>query len=311
MPCHNTFRRVTQRAVEAAQLQAVSSAYLTAGKARLKSVLLLIDGKVLRGTIPTGETQGVHLLAAYLPREGVVLMQVEVADKENEITAAPRLLEVLDLRGKVVRGDAMLTQRELSVQILDAGGDYLWVVKENQPALRADIAEVFQPAPPAAGWGPAPRDLRAAQTVNSGHGRLEKRTLTASTFLKGYADWPGLEQVFQLERQVIVQRTGEIRRETVYGITSLTPQEACPRCLLQMLRDYWAIENGLHYRRDKTLREDATRMSNATQAQVLAIVNNLVIALVKRQGYDNLAAARRYYNAAPEQALQLLLKTPS
>ena len=115
MPCHNTFRRVTQSAVEAAQLQAVSSAYLMAGKGRLKSVLLLIDGKVLRGTIPTGETQGVHLLAAYLPREGVVLMQVEVLDQENEITTAPRLLEVLDLRGKVVRGDAMLTQRDASL----------------------------------------------------------------------------------------------------------------------------------------------------------------------------------------------------
>jgi hypothetical protein len=127
---------------------------------------------------------------------------------------------------------------------------------------------------------------------------LEKRTLTASSFLKEYADWPGLEQVFQLERQVIQQRTGEIRRETVYGITSLTSQQACPRCLLQMMRDYWTIENSLHYRRDKTLREDATRMSNSTQAQVLAILNNLVIALVKRQGYHNLAAARRYYNAA-------------
>lgn len=311
MPCHNTFRRVAQSAVEAAQLQAVSSAYLTAGKEQLQSVLLLIDGKVLRGTIPAGETQGVHLLAAYLPKEGVVLMQVEVLEQENEITAAPRLLAVLDLRGRIVRGDALLTQRELSVQILDAGGDYLWVVKGNQPALQSDIEEVFHPAPTAAGWGQAPRDRRSAQTVNSGHGRLEKRTLTASTFLKEYADWPGLEQVFRLERQVIEQRTGEIRRQTVYGITSLTPQEACPRCLLQMMRDYWAIENGLHYRRDQTLREDATRMSNRMQAQVLAILNNLVIAIVKRQGYHNLAAARRYYNAAPEQALQLLLKAPS
>lgn len=311
MPCHNTFRRVAQSAVEAAQFQAVSSAYLTAEKEQLTSVLLVIDGKILRGTIPTGETQGVHLLAAYLPREGIVLMQLEVVGQENEITTAPRLLEVLDLRGKVVRGDALLTQRDLSVQILEAGGDYLWVVKGNQPALQADIEEVFHPAPTAAGWGQAPRDLRVAQTVNSGHGRLEKRTLTASSFLKEYADWPGLEQVFQLQRQVIVQRTGEIRRETVYGITSLTPQQACPRCLLQMMRDYWAIENGLHYRRDKTLREDATRMHNATQAQVLAIVNNLVIALVKRRGYNNLAAARRYYNAAPEQGLRLLLEAPS
>jgi predicted transposase YbfD/YdcC len=311
MPCHNTFRRVAQSAVSVAHLQAASRAFLTARQNHLQSVLLVIDGKTLRGTIPAGESQGVHLLAAYLPKEGIVLMQLEVAGKENEITVAPRLLAALDLGGQVVRADAMLTQRELSIQIMDGGGDYLWVVKENQATLRADIEEVFHPAPTASGWGQAPRDLRAAQTISSGHGRLEKRTLTATCFLNGYSDWPGLAQVFQLQRQVIQLRTGQTRHETIYGITSLTPQQACPRCLLQMMRDYWAIENGLHYRRDKTLREDATRMSHARQAQVLAILNNLVIAIVKRQGYKNLAAARRYYNAVPQQALRLLLNAPA
>ena len=86
---------------------------------------MAIDGKTMRGTIPTGSSQGVHLLAAYLPAEGVVLKQVEVGAKRNEISAAPALIEGLDLKNRVVCGDAMHTQRELSVDVLAQGGDYL------------------------------------------------------------------------------------------------------------------------------------------------------------------------------------------
>ncbi len=264
----------------------------------------------MRGTIPTGDTKGVHLLAAYLPAEGLVLMQVEGGEKAAELTVAPRLLEVLDLRQKIVRGDALFTQRALSVQILEAGGDYVWTVKENQSELRSDIQEVFDPAPTAAGWSQTPRDLRSAQTFNSGHGRLERHTLTASSFLNDYSDWPGIAQVFKLERQVLVQRTGEVRTQTVYGVTSLTSTEAAPDRLLTLMRDYWGIENGLHYRRDKTLSEDAARISDRKQAQVTAILNNLVIALVKQQGFDNLAAARRFYNGQLIAALRIVLSAP-
>lgn len=310
MPCHNTYRRVMQGAVDVAQLQAETSAFMAQAAADVKGMLIAIDGKTLRGTIPTGKTQGVHLLAAYLPREGVVLMQVAVDSKENEIVAAPRLLSALDLRGKIVRGDALLTQRSLSVQILEAGGQYVWEVKENQSALLADIQEVFDPAPTASGWGQVPRDLRRAQTVNVGHGRLERRTLTASCFLNDYSDWPGLEQVFKLERQVTKLDEGSTHRETIFGITSLKPAEACPSCLLKMVRGYWSIENGLHYRRDKTLREDAARMSNPIQAQVTAILNNLIVGLVLSQGFDSLPTARRHYSARPAKALNLLLSLP-
>lgn len=310
MPCHNTYRRVLAEAVDVDQLQEVTSEYLQQGTSSGTSVLLTIDGKTMRGTIPSGENQGVHLLAAYQPDEGIVLMQVEVGSKENEISAAPRLLAALDLRGKVVRGDAMLTQRGLSLQILEGGGDYLWSVKENQPTLLADIEEVFDPAPTAPGWGQAPRDLRTAQTTNCGHGRVERRRLTASCFLNDYADWPGLAQVFKLERQVVITVTGEVRRDTSFGITSLTPEQACPHCLLKLTRSYWAIENGLHYRRDTTLREDATRMKHRIQAQAMAIINNLIIGLVKSQGFENLAAARRYYDARLLTAVQLLCSSP-
>lgn len=305
LPSHNTYRRILHLVDEGA-LQKASSTFLQQAEGAADSVLIAIDGKVMRGTIPSGETQGVHLLAAYLPAEGLVLMQIAVENKEGELPAAPRLLEALDLRHKVVRGDALFTQRTLSAQIVAAGGDYLWPVKENQPELLSDIQEVFDPAPTASGWSQAPRDLRAAQTTNSGHGRLEKRTLTTSSFLQEYSDWPGLAQVFKLEREVLVQRTREVHRQTVYGVTSLAAGDASPAYLLQLMRDYWGIENGLHYRRDKTLGEDAARISDHRQARSLAVLNNLVIALVKQQGFANLAAARRFFNGQLAAALRLV-----
>ena len=150
-------------------------------------VQVAIDGKALRGSIPAGQTQGVHLMAAYLPGEGVVLAQVEVESKENEIKAAPRLLGSIDLRSKVVSGDAMLAQRQLSSQGVEGGGEYVWTVKKNQPQLREDIATFF------ASEGVA-ENVAAAESVNKGHGRIEKRSLRASTGLNDYLDWPYVQQ---------------------------------------------------------------------------------------------------------------------
>lgn len=307
MPCHNTYRRVLQQAIDVQEMEETVGHFLGEQVPAGQGVVVAIDGKTLQGTIPSGSSRGVHLLAAYVPAQGVVLMQVAVPSKENEIVAAPRLLEAIDLRGKVVRGDAMHTQRALSVQILEAGGDYVWPVKENQRTLLADIQEVFDPAPTAAGWSQAPRDLRRATSRNCAHGRLEKRTLTASSFLNEYCDWPGLAQVFKLERHTVINNSGQTRHDIVYGITSLPAEEAPPERLLHLMRDYWAIENGLHYRRDKTLQEDGTRMTHPTQARAMAIMNNLVIALARQQGFSYLPTARRFYSANLSAALSLLV----
>ncbi len=243
------------------------------------SVVIAVDGKALRGTIPAGQTHGRHLLAAYLPAEGWVLYQVEVASKENEISAAPRVLKCLDLRGKVVTGDAMFAQRELSQQIVDAGGDYVWTVKDNQSTLRQDIALLFQPEQPVKGFGAALQEFRTAQTVNKGHGREERRTLTASTELQGYLDWPTAAQVFKLERHIKRTADGKTSTEVVYGITSLSPEQAGPARLLELNRSHWGIENGLHYRRDETLREDWCHLKSGQAPRAMAVLNNLIVAL--------------------------------
>jgi hypothetical protein len=107
------------------------------------SLQVCLDGKTLRGTIPLGQSSGVHVLAAYQADQGVVLTQMAVDVKANEIVVAPHLLDQRDLTGVVVSGDAMFAQRRLSTQIVEAGGDYFWWVKENQPTLLADLELLF------------------------------------------------------------------------------------------------------------------------------------------------------------------------
>lgn len=134
MPHSNTFRRILQNVVRPDELQKTVSEFFKSLPAVGSSLVVSIDGKTMRGTIDTTNPRGEHLLAAYLPEEGIVLMQVPAGDKENEVTVAPGLLKCVDLRGKVVTGDAIHAQRELSAQVLEAGSDYLWLVKDNQSA---------------------------------------------------------------------------------------------------------------------------------------------------------------------------------
>ncbi len=305
-PHDATYRRVMASAINVGELEAVVSRFLQLATASDAQVIINMDGKSLRGTIPAGQTQGEHLLAAYHPEAGVVLWQIAVGSKENELSAAPRLLQALDLSGQIVTGDAMFAQVALSQQVVAAGGDYLWVVKDNQPSVRASIETLFVSERTAR--GPVAHDFQSATTIDKGHGRLEQRTLTASSMLNEYLGWPGLGQVFEIEREVIELASQQRRHEIVYGITSLPRAQADAARLLAISRAHWGIENGLHYRRDVTFKEDATRMKSGTAAQVLAILNNLALGLIRRAGFDNAAEARRWFEARPKAALDLVLR---
>ena len=306
MPHQTTWSRVFGDAVDVEQLEQVVCLFFqehqhTAEVPERGSIVLAVDGKTLRGTIPTGQTRGVHLVAAYLPEAGVVLAQVAVDRKENEIVAVPKLLTQLDLTGMVVVGDAMQAQRALSIQVVEAGGDYLWFVKENQPTLLADLQLLFDQPNLAKGWSDPATDFKSVRKVELGHGRLEERTITLSRLLHGYVDWPYLDQVFRLER--VVTEAGKRSVEVRYGVTSLAPEVATAARVMAIARAEWGIENGLHYRRDVSLAEDACQLRRGHGPQVLAALNNAVIGIVLTTGQRNLAAAQRAFSYAVDRIL--------
>ena len=134
--------------------------------------------------------------------------------------------------------------------------------------------------------------------MDSGHGRLESRTLCLMSDEEAYLDWPGVCQLFRLERKRCETQTGAKTTELIYGITSRSPERASAEQLLDWTRQYWGIENGLHYRRDVTLREDATRISQPALAKSMATINNFIVGLAQKLGFSNLAAARRAFDAA-------------
>lgn len=157
--------------------------------------------------------------------------------------------------------------------------------------------------------GCPPKDFERATTVNKGHGRLERRTLTVSSQLQDFLEWPFLAQVFKLERRFTAVKTGEVQEQVSYGFTSLTREAVSPDQLLAMIRSYWRIENRLHYRRDVTLQEDRTRLTQGAAGQVMASLNNLVLSLLDRKtDFPYVPAARRYFAAHPQEALTLVAR---
>lgn len=259
---------------------------------------MAVDGKTLRGSKKQG-APGTHLLSVLSHRLGLTLTQQAVDVKTNEIKAIETVLEHIVLNGRVLTMDALLTQRQVAQTIVDKGGDYVMIVKENQPQLKADIELVFTLPP----TGDRQESVR---TVDVGHGRVETRNLTTSEALVGYSDWPGMAQVFELGRHVITKKTGKERVEVVYGVTSLRPERATPGRLLALVRGHWQIENKSHWVRDVTFDEDRSQVRCGNIPQIMAALRNTVIGLLRWAGETNIAAACRRFAAQPAQALALI-----
>jgi predicted transposase YbfD/YdcC len=143
-----------------------------------------------------------------------------------------------------------------------------------------------------------------------GHGRIERRELVCSAVSAGRQTFPGLGQIFRLERERTQKKNGKREWEVVHGITSLTVKQAGPRRLLDLARGHWLIENRSHYVRDVTFGEDHSQVRDGTVAQVLAAVRNVAIGRLRLAGHTNIAAATRYYAARPREVLVLLGLTP-
>lgn len=246
-----------------------------------------VDGKVLRGArTPDGQ---VKLAAAYDHDAGLVLGQVAVVGGD-EIAALPQVLATLsDLRGSVVTADALHCQDSHANWIVAAGAHFVFTVKGNRPRLRRALAG--QP------WGQVP----GQRLTERGHGRTETRSIKVIST----DGQPELQALFPHAAQIAkITRTrwrkgGKRSSETVYIVTSLTHRHATPAQLAAYVRGQWSIENGLHWIRDVTQREDASQVRTGHAPQNLAALRNLVINLFRLDGRDNIAAAHRHYADQP------------
>ena len=264
---------------------------------------LALDGKTARGS-RRGSQEAQQLLAAFAVQVRVVLAQRAI-DHSDEIGTALALLEGLDLEGWIVTGDAKLTQKALVNKIIAQGGDYVLIVKDNQPTLREDIATLFS----------EPKVV--AETITSTrrtdlHGsRSEVRTLQASSALSAeYCGWTGLQQVFRVERHRIDKRT-RTRTVTVgFGITSLAPTRADAQRLATILRGHWAIENRLHWIRDVDFGEDASRIHTGKTPQAMAIFRNTAIGFLGILGYDSPIEGLRHFAWHSADAVKLVVQRP-
>lgn len=196
-------------------------------------------------------------------------------------------------------------------QIVAANGDFLWKVKDNQPKLLEAIRLLFAPPAPAQpGFSNPPMDFRTHTEHRSGHGRSERRTISVSSLLQGGSDWPHLAQVFKVECQRTCKKTGRTTHTISYGMTSQSADKASPRKLLQQIRAHWGIEGGSHQRRDVTFGEDGCNLRRGHSAHMMAILNNIAIALIVRAGYTNAAHARHVFNVRLGEALKLMITAP-
>ena len=221
---------------------------------------IALDGKTLRGSRRL-DAKALHVVSAFATLLSAVVGDLAVAPDENEITAALALLKDLPLEGAIITGDAIFCQREVCQTITDRQGDYLFVVKDNQPALKADIAESFgdlspPPSPTGAAAAPPP-DLATARTIEKGHGRIETRSIAVSAEVVPHLAWPGAAQVARIARE---RRIGDkISTEVAYLVTSLTAAKAGPERLLHLARAHWGIDDAPRHSRPRNPARAAPR----------------------------------------------------
>ena len=218
--------------------------------------VIAIDGKTSRRSHQKkGGKAPIHMVSAFAARQRLVLGQVKVADKSNEIVAIPKLLEMMAIEGAIVTIDAMGCQRDIAQKIVDKKADYVLALKGNQGSLREDV-ELFVAEQKAAGF----KDTKISQdqTVDGDHGRIETRTTTVIhdvAWLQERHDWPGLKAVVVVES---IREIGDkIERETRFYITSLI---LLANLLGPIVRSHWAVENSLHWVMDMIFRDDECRI---------------------------------------------------
>jgi predicted transposase YbfD/YdcC len=267
--------------------------------------VIAIDGKTLRRSYQKkGAKAPIHMVSAFAARQRLVLGQVKVAEKSNEIVAIPALLDMMAIEGAIVTIDAMGCQRQIAEKIVDKKADYVLALKGNQGTLREDV-EVFAAEQKANGF----KDTKVSryETVDGDHGRIETRTYTAFhdvDWLKERHDWPGLKGV------VMVESTREIgdkiERETRFYITSLV---WLAYQLGPVIRSHWAIENSLHWVMDMIFRDDECRVRTAHAPANFTTLKHMAHNLIRKAAGKHSFRLKRKIAAWDDDFLASLVAT--
>ncbi|MGI5517402.1 ISAs1 family transposase [Streptomyces sp. CA-106131] len=262
----------------------------------VKRGAVAVDGKTARGS-RTGDRRAVHLLAACLHGTRTVIAQRQVDSKSNEISAFRPLLEPVDLTGKVVTFDALLTQHDHARFLVEEkSAHYIALIKGNHPTLHVHLKQLP--------WHEIPLMDKTRATA---HGRDEIRRLKAAT-VPGLP-FPHADQALQIVRRRRVLATGKLTLERVYALTDLTMHQVTAAQLGEHIREHWGVE-ALHHLRDVTLHEDASKIHTGNAPRAMASLRNTALALAELAGWRNHAAAVDHYRSHPDHALDLIKPAP-
>jgi predicted transposase YbfD/YdcC len=280
IPSHDTFGRVFA-ALDPEQFASCFMGWTQSLGELMEGQVVALDGKMLRRSMDTAAAKSpMYMVSAWAGANRLVLGQLKVDEKSNEITAVPKLLDMLMLEGSVVTTDALGCQKEIAQKVLDKGADYLLAVKDNQKTLVRDLQSLFDEAE-LTSYRHVESDH--AQTGEKGHGRIEnRRCLVISDprylfYLEGLK-WPGLRSIVKLEAERKVGEKSETH--TRYYISSL-PGDAAKT--LAAARGHWGIENSLHWVLDIGFREDESRIRQGNATENMARLRQIALNLLSRE----------------------------
>lgn len=285
IPSHDTFGKVFAW-IDPKEFQACFMDWVHEIAEITQGQLIAIDGKTVRRSYDRANgKEAIHLVSAWASENGLVLGQVKVDDKSNEITAIPELLKMLDINGCIVSIDAMGTQKEVVSTILEQKGDYILAVKQNQGHLHDQIETVYK-YDRENDFKDAPYDY--VKTVNKGHGRIETRqcwVISDPEYIR-YVDlessWKGLKSIAIVEA---TRRKGEATSSQIrYFISSL---EIDAGKMLDHIRKHWEVENKLHWSLDISFREDDSRVRKGHAPENLAIIRKMALNLLRQNQTRN------------------------
>jgi len=298
VPSHDTFNRVFSAIDPHAFLECFCQ-WVEGVCPNLSEEVVAIDGKALRRALNAGESIP-YIVSAWASQSGLVLGQVKVDEKSNEITAVPELLRVLKLKGAIVTLDAMGCQKEIAACIIDRHADYILALKGNHAKVHEEVRTFFEDAVAPCATECAPtaekEKMDFHQTIEKGHGRVETRRYWQSTDIEWFEDqglWKGLKSFGMVES--IRSIKGKSTLERRYYLSSL-PLDA--KRFGEAVRGHWGVENSLHWSLDVTFREDDSRARARNAAQNLATLWRMALNLIKKDRSRKASVRTKRYIAA-------------